>query len=184
MNGRTHMFYGFGLVTLVCAFLLWFAHIDAAYDYPSLLAWGVGGAFGIMFPDYDLFLGINKHRSTMFHSALLPIMVTVSYAFTSSVEMRTLLLFICIGMATHFIFDMFISNVSYTSSGNIISRWGYRIVAFLSGNVGGSFKGSGAKWANKHERAYLLIHAGLCILCAVVLFWSIYNGIVISGWFW
>lgn len=180
MNGRTHVFYGFGLVALVCAVLLWFAYGDANYDYPSLLMIGVGGTFGALFPDFDLIFGIRHHRNTLTHSALLPVAVTIAYAFTPSVDARTLLMFVSIGMMTHFLFDLFVSNVE----GNIVTRWGRRLYLFAKGKVGGSFKGSGAKWANKHERAYLLIHAGLCIVCAVVLFWGIYNSIVVVGWFW
>lgn len=184
MNGRTHVIYGFGLVMVLCAFLLWFAHSISSYDYPSLLACGVGGAFGALFPDFDLYFGIDKHRNTLTHSAMLPILTTVAYAFTPDIFARTLLLFISFGMATHLLFDLFISAVPEGSKGNIVRRWGYRIVAFLKGDVGGSFKGSGAKWANKHKRAYLLIHSILCVLCSFVLFWGIYNGIVFDWWFW
>lgn len=175
MNGRTHVIYGFSIVALFAAFLLWFAYNHVGYDYPSLLMVGVGGPFGALFPDFDLFFGIKHHRNTLTHSAVLPILVTVSYAYTSSVDARTLLLFICIGMTTHLLFDLFTSEIE----GNLVSRWGRRVWLVLHGKVGGSFKGSGSKWANKHEVAYLLIHAILCMICAVVLFFGIYYNIVI-----
>lgn len=186
MNGRTHVIYGIGLVFLIFGLLSWFAFKSAAYDYPSFLAFGVGAVFGTLFPDFDFIWGNGSpkfHRSTLTHSAIVPIAVTIAYAFSPDVFARTLLMFISLGMMTHLLFDMFIGNVSKERAGNIISRWGYRIIAFLKGNVGGSFKGFGAVWANKHERAYLLIHSALCIVCAVVLFWGIYNGIYIDGWF-
>jgi len=180
MNGRTHVSYGFGFVMIIAAALLWFAYGDATYAYPSLLAIGVGGAFGAFFPDFDIFWGIGAHRSTLTHSSILPLLCTISYAFTPSVEMRTLLMFVCIGMSTHLTMDLFLGD----AEGNIVSRWAHRLAEFARGNVGGSFKGSGKDWANKHERAYLILHSFICLVCAVVLFWGIYNGVVIEGLFW
>lgn len=182
MNGRTHLIYGFGFVMLICAFLLWLAHRDIAYDYPSLLACGVGGAFGALFPDFDVYLGMGFHRNTLTHSSILPVLTTIAYAFTPDIFARTLLMFICIGMITHFWLDLFINDVPKEHAGNIVSRWVYRIGAFIKGNVGGSFKGFGSKWANDHERTYLLTHIFICLVCVGLLFWGIYNSIDIVGW--
>jgi len=182
LNGRTHLIYGFGLVILIGAFLLWFAYGNDNYDYPSLLAIGVGGSFGALFPDFDQYLGIQHHRNTLTHSSIVPVMTTIAYAFTPDIFARTLLMFIAIGMTTHLVFDVFISSAP--KNYNLVGRWSWRIVQFLKGDVGGSFKGSGAAWANKHKRSYLLLHALICIICASILFWGIYNGISIAGWIW
>jgi len=185
MNGRTHVIYGIGLVFLIYAILVWFAIQNPFYEIPALLAFGVGGTFGALFPDFDFILGNGSpkfHRNTLTHSSLIPISVTIAYAFTPDNFARTLLMFICLGMSTHLLFDIFVSDVPEKFERNIFHRWGYRLSAFFSGKVGGRFKGSGAKWANEHKRSYLLIHTLLCVICAAVLFLFIYFQIDIDGW--
>lgn len=179
MNGRTHAIYGIGLVFLVYLFIVLFWFKNQTFDFPSLLAFGVGGTFGALFPDFDLFFGIGNHRNTLTHSSLVPILVTFSYGFTDDEFARTLLMFICFGMATHLSFDLFISDVPEEHKSNIVKRWSYRMSAFLSGKVGGKFKGSGSDWANKHKRGYLLLHSVFCIFCGILLAFAIYNGWVI-----
>jgi hypothetical protein len=186
MNGRTHAIYGTGLVFLIFTFLVWFAYGHTAYEYPSLLAFGVGAIFGTLFPDFDFIIGNGSpkhHRSTLTHSAILPICVTLSYAFSPNLFARTLLMFISFGLATHLFFDLFISSVPKQFKGNIISRWGYRIASIISGKVGGSFKGYYASFANKHKILWLTINGLLCVVCGLVLLFLIYKNIQFDWWF-
>jgi len=180
MNGRTHITYGFNLVLLFVAFLYYIAYKSAIYDAPAILAFVVGGMFGTLFSDFDIHWGgIKSHRNTLTHSALFSLVGTIAYAWTPDVFARSLLMFISFGMMTHLLFDLFEGDVEGMT---FITRWARRINIFLHGKVGGSFKGPGSKWANKHERAYLLLHAGICLVCTLVLFWGIINGIDIDGW--
>jgi len=192
MNGKTHVIYGFLVSILVFAGLSYLALTIEGLDFgglfgiPALLMFGGGTILGAMFPDYDILLAPSKqrlklHRNTLTHSSIIPVAATIAYAFTDDITARVFLLFICVGMATHLWFDMFISDVEGMT---FINRWGKRLFYFFQGNVGGTFKGSGHKWANQHKRAYLIIHATICMICAGILFWGIYNGITITGWFW
>jgi len=176
MNGRTHVVYGIGLVFLVYVLIMYICWIkDTMNISPSFLAFFVGGTFGALFPDFDLFFGIGKHRNTLTHSSIFPVLVTFSYGFNDDVFARTLLMFICFGMATHLTFDLFISDVPEEYKSSIVKRWAYRIGAFLSGKVGGKFKGNGNEWANKHKREYLIVHAISCMICGILLAFAIYN---------
>jgi len=189
MNGRTHVIYGF-IISFIVFGVLAYLTITRGFDFggffgiPAFLTFFGGTVLGTLFSDYDILIAPeNKrmalHRYTLSHSAIFPLLATTSYAFTNDVTARIFLLFICVGMSTHLAFDLFISNMEgYT----FIDRWAKRIYQFARGNVGGTFKGPGAKWANKHERAYLIIHALICIACAYILFWGIYNGIDIDIW--
>ncbi len=182
MNGKTHVFYGIGFVFLIYAMLVYISWTTGLFDRPDLLIMVVGGTFGALFPDFDRFFGWENHRDTISHSSLLPLLATISFIFSPNMTSSWLLFFVNLGIGTHLIYDMFLSDIPDKYNESIFGRWGYRLVYFVDGKVGGTFKGYNHKYANQHKRKWLLTNGILCLILAGILFIKIFYQIDLDGW--
>lgn len=73
----------------------------------GLMAFFIGCAAGVWFPDIDQRVGLLEHRSILTHGPLLPIVFFAVASESESIPLRWLAMGACIGVAVHLAFDLF-----------------------------------------------------------------------------
>lgn len=166
MHGKHHLTAGIVSTMVVYLFLLIHSLGD---DLPNLaMAAFFGGIIGALFCDFDMIFGIKFHRNSIMHSCFFPLVLTISYLFSTHPDMTYLLMFFCIGVASHLILDIIPASIPKEVRGNIGSRWWWRLKRIASGKVGGNIIGPPFRVGSRNEQKYLILNALICIVLAVV----------------
>lgn len=72
----------------------------------GLMAFFIGCAAGVWFPDIDQRIGLLEHRSILTHGPLLPIVLFAVASESESIPLRWVAMGACIGVAVHLAFDL------------------------------------------------------------------------------
>ena len=165
MNGKHHLYVAlfFGTILYIIIGL-----VNLGKDFPNpFWPFLFGTLAGGGFPDWDITFGsIKRHRNTLTHSSIIQIGITASYMFTTDYPgFIFFLLFFNVASSSHLLIDIIPGKCpeQYTTLGG---RWGYRIDHIRKGIAPGNI----IKIPGKHEQKWLLTHALILFILAVVLY--------------